>query len=187
MSWLAEKNATVAARPAIVHRSSFGSSNPNSGIEISSATCVSSIQPRRRPSSGNAYRSSKGDHRNFHVNGSCISANNPIEVRSTCSERSHAGRRLISSQSGRPELNPVKTQISIRRLNSASERRFFGRVIARIVTVRLRYEQRARLPLSAAKSINRQYAKQVGEHFHALRIAQHDAFENMKAALVTEF
>src|SRR5450759_1600766 len=96
--------------------------------------CVINIQPRRRPRIGSAYRSSKGDHRNFQVNGSCINANRPIEVRSTFSERSHAGRRLISSQSGRPELKPVKMQISIRRLNNASEI-FLGPVIARIVTV----------------------------------------------------
>src|ERR1700682_6758926 len=125
MSWLAEKKATVADRAAIAQRSSFGSNRPNIGMEISSAICVINIQPRRRPSIGSAYRSSKGDHRNFQVNGSCINANRPIEVRRTLSERNHAGRRLINSQSGRPELEPVEMRISITRLNNASGRRFF--------------------------------------------------------------
>ncbi len=56
---------------------------------------------------------------NFHVNGNWIKANNPIDRRSTCSERSQAGNRLMSRYSGRPELKPVNTQMSMRRLNSA--------------------------------------------------------------------
>ncbi len=35
------------------------------------------------------------------------------------SVRNHAGTRFSSKYSGRPELNPVKTQMSIRRVNSA--------------------------------------------------------------------
>ena len=96
MSWLAEKNATTAARYAIAQMSSFGCSSPKTGIAMSSSTCVASIQPRRRPNIGRPKRSMSGDHRNFHVYGSWISAKRPIAFKSTPSERSHAGSRLMS-------------------------------------------------------------------------------------------
>ena len=41
--------------------------------------------------------------------------------RSTCSLRSHAGNRLNSRYSGRPEEKPVNTQISMRRVNSCCQ------------------------------------------------------------------
>src|SRR6187551_3217849 len=73
---------------------------------------------------------------NFQVNGKPISANRPIAFRSTCSVRSHAGSRLIRMYSGSPELKPVKTQISIRRLNNALASRGLESPIAGIVTKR---------------------------------------------------
>ncbi len=94
MSWLAEKNATVTESQAMAHRSRVGSVRPKSGIDASSSNCVASIQPRLRPSIGSAKRSISGDHRNFHVKGSWISANRPIDFKSTCSERSHAGSKF---------------------------------------------------------------------------------------------
>src|ERR1700674_4458625 len=92
---------------------------PYKGMATSNSSCVVSIHPRRRPRSGKENRSSNGDQRNFQVNGNWISANRPIDLRSTCSERSQAGISVIRMNSGRPELKLVKTQINIRRLNSA--------------------------------------------------------------------
>jgi len=92
--------------------SNFGLKAPKAGIDSSNNTCQMTNQPRRRPSGG-VKRSNSGAHRNFHVKGRLINANKPIDLRSTPSERSHAGSRLISMKSGRPELNPVNTQMSI--------------------------------------------------------------------------
>ena len=53
---------------------------------------------------------------NFQVNGRPIKAIKPMVFRSICSLRNQAGMRLIRKYSGRPEVNPVKIQISIRRV-----------------------------------------------------------------------
>ena len=123
----------------MVQMSSFGCSTPKTGMATSSSTCVASIQPRRRPSIGKPKRSISGDHRNFHVYGSWISANRPIAFRSTPSERSQAGSRLMSRYSGNPDEKPMKTHISIRRLKSASRQDSFGGAgvgVASLVTCR---------------------------------------------------
>ncbi len=54
MSWLAEKKATIVDSATIAQMSCRGCSAPNAGIDASSTSCMISIQPRRRPSSGSA-------------------------------------------------------------------------------------------------------------------------------------
>lgn len=83
------------------------------------------IQPRRRPSHGSWATSSRGDHINFQVNGKPIIENKPIVIRSMCSLRNHAGIKLIRKYKGKPEVNPVNTQISIRRLNISCQSELF--------------------------------------------------------------
>src|SRR5210317_669100 len=61
-----------------------------------------------------------GDHRNFHVYGNCTRAKKPISARPTPSTRSQPGTSWNRTYSGRPEVKPVKTQISMRRLRIAS-------------------------------------------------------------------
>ena len=49
-----------------------------------------------------------------------MSANKPMAFKLTPSLRSHAGNKLIKMNSGKPELKPVNTQISMRLLNKIS-------------------------------------------------------------------
>src|SRR6202171_843788 len=138
-----------------------------------------------------------GDHRNFHVYGSCISVNRPIDVRSTCAERSHAGRRLMSSQSGRPELKPVNTQISIRRLRSASRTVSLGGAEETAVALTVstanrpasfmrgfyprRYRPCATNSCPASEAVYREVAKQVRQRAYAPTAGEHDPVENAMA------
>src|SRR5262250_586125 len=45
-----------------------------------------------------------------------------MALRSTCSERNQPGTRVRSTYSGRPELKPMNTQISMRRVNRTSRK-----------------------------------------------------------------
>jgi hypothetical protein len=47
-----------------------------------------------------------------------MSANKPMAFKSTPSERNHAGNREIRIYSGKPELKPVKMQMSMRLLSN---------------------------------------------------------------------
>ena len=42
-----------------------------------------------------------------------MSAKKPMVFKSTFSERNHAGTKLTNKRSGKPEENPVKTQMNI--------------------------------------------------------------------------
>ena len=104
----------------MVQRSNCGLNAPNSGIDNSNNACQISNQPRLRPSGG-MYRSNSGAHKNFQVKGKLISANNPIDFKSTPSERNQAGKRLMRIKSGKPDVKPVKTQINMRLFISACQ------------------------------------------------------------------
>src|SRR6266567_7502185 len=81
----------------------------------------------------------------------------------------------MSRYSGRPELKPVKTQISIRRLNSAWRQPIAGAVIGGIVAVKT-----ASLFTASLEPINGQRSEQVGQDAHPLRVVQHDPLEDAK-------
>ena len=69
-------------------------------------------QPLRRPIP-NVNLSKSGAQINFQVKGNWISANSPMVLRSMPLVLNQAGKRLIKMNNGSPEVNPVKTHISI--------------------------------------------------------------------------
>src|SRR5262252_4185739 len=91
-------------------------------------------------------------------------------TRSTPSVRSHAGRRLMSSHSCRPDEKPVKTQMSIRRLNSASRH------------VRRAGAAAAASALAAPEPIDRELTAEIRRDTHGALARQHDALDDVVAA-----
>jgi hypothetical protein len=57
--------------------------------------------------------SKSGAQINFQVKGNWISAKSPMVLRSIPLVLNQAGKRLIKMNNGSPEVNPVKTHISI--------------------------------------------------------------------------
>src|ERR1700678_2705748 len=101
-----------------------------------------------------------------------MSANSPMDLRSTCSERSQAGSNCSNTKNGNPELNPVNTQISMRRLNSAR--------------VQARSPVTAGVASDALKAKHGEAAHQVGYGADRPAVTQHHALENAHAVLLTE-
>ena len=66
MSWVALHSATMRETTLMNASASPGGQRPSAAMERIKPICVASIQPRRRPSTGTAYRSSTGDQRNLN-------------------------------------------------------------------------------------------------------------------------
>src|SRR5271169_1055943 len=87
--------------------------------------------------------------------------------RSTCSLRNHAGTRLNSRYNGRPEENPVNTQISMRRVNNCCQTLI----------------QSGR----ALEPVHRHAAKHIGQHAHLAAAGHHTAFKDVHTLAAAEF
>ena len=61
-------------------KDAVGSCSASIAMASASASCIASIQPRRRPSTANGYRSTKGAHRNFSRYGSATYDIRPMVV-----------------------------------------------------------------------------------------------------------
>ncbi|MNU03610.1 hypothetical protein D3C72_2477000 [compost metagenome] len=67
MSCVADRKATSTASMASGISAVEGDSMPIAMMVKASSSCVTSIQPRRRPSKGGTYRSTRGAQRNLMV------------------------------------------------------------------------------------------------------------------------
>src|SRR5450759_137541 len=117
-----------------------------------------------------------------------------MTLRSMCSVRSQAGTRLSSRYSGRPEANPVNTQISMRRVKSCcqmvtkSPSQLLRLVILRrnaLVTLCGGLSRSSNL-YPALEPVHRGAAKQIGQYLHFALTGHHTALKHGHAVIAAE-